>query len=326
MFKFSLCFLSGLLATTSALALESLDKCTVQNSCASMGYSKNIDPNCQRTVSCPFDLNYKICLDCSTTETDACPNGKYTLETCQAKGGVALNGTAENGCWTCQFCPNGYEMYLANKGSNCQSKTFKSYNGQTYQCCQSGCDYSDGTVISSANQISGPGTYYLSNNITVNKTLSGGTYTFKPTCENENSTLTFAAPSQAASGTIDSYVKTVYNSNGYFKDLRLHKGGTFERACSYDGSTGKNTPCNITLYGYYNYNFNDTTSGNVTNTNLWPRVSCKDESGQLNNTKPTIIFETSVMMSGSYFDGCINAVCYEKDVDGTITAATTCTH
>lgn len=65
---------SGLLFSTSALALDAETLCRPNPSCESLGYAKTIPANCTNILKCPFDINYKKCLDCTAQETPGtCP-------------------------------------------------------------------------------------------------------------------------------------------------------------------------------------------------------------------------------------------------------------
>lgn len=314
---------SGLLFSTSALALEAETLCQAQPSCESLGYSKTIPTNCTNILKCPFDTNYQKCLDCNANE---CPSGYTRVEACLAQGGIGLYNTLLDGCVMCKLCPEDYRWVSANQAnwSTCETTSYRDFQNSSYKCCagcptgtvseeectaqngilnedtavtsgtigstykkcgecltcsgtiyptmidsysakNSQCSYLDpnktqpdkdpvcceecnqcpgGKLISSQDEISGPGTYCLNTDLTVsNKQLYGGAYIFKNT--------------QTSSGHSCSKGKLILDQV-WGEDIRSEVYVTIEQSCDITSLQASNG-------GQFNSPFGGTLSINLTN-------------------------------------------------------------
>lgn len=121
MYKFSFCFCSALLLSSSALATTCLNDysgdgqgcakiSTAAGDCSTLGYSTEDDSSCTKWLYCPFDSSYKRCLKKANDGCDEINEFRVclTTDTCIVyEGGLVFGGGPHTpGCY---YCKRGYE-------------------------------------------------------------------------------------------------------------------------------------------------------------------------------------------------------------------------
>lgn len=352
---------SGLLFSTSALALEAETLCRPNPSCESLGYSKTIPTNCTNILKCPFDTNYQKCLDCTAQETPGtCPAGSSSLpfDQCLTNGGIPVGYSTESGKMCCQTCPTDYRMVPQSKvsGMTCNSTVYTHVSGATYQCCtgcpdgkmtkeqcsaQNGvikdgslnsdtgcgecltCECPGGKMISSGNEVknNAPGIYCPITAITISGDLFGGTYTFRRPQGKTCSSGILTIDAVRASEIV-SDLDVYVNANNQISHLTANNGGTFKSSLC--GGT-------LSLGNHGVYDFQDSREGSCADT----KIECNG-SGQVDDESYISLKEgfSGSHVTGYYFniptgigDGgntCKGFQCRLSGKRGTITGPNTC--
>lgn len=340
----------GLVNTTESSEIVN-DPCVKCQKCNDIGYTMVSTGNISDSDECQDEIYYswngnishKCCID-----EDACPSGYILKELCSGDQDLISNEIKYKGntCVTCDKCStqwwkkgeNGYTGETTPP-SGYKCTFYRAYYPDAMACCEPCSTCVGGTYITSADQITTPGTYCVGGNINITRStteMMNGHYIFQPSgC---GSFLTIATQIKS----VVSNVYTTINNGAAVESLTLTAGGKFNvpmNCGSYTGSgtTGKN--CQVTLYGSTDkYDFS-ASKQNDTARNLPTLVSCSQGVGDSGN-KSQLIFGTNAPSSSGYLftgtakngsltlgtadDTCKGVVCERTGSNGTIKNGNVC--